>query len=374
MSLRARPYLRLLPLVALAAMVCGLPQARAEKIRDVADVAGARENQLIGYGLVTGLAGTGDDTNVPFTGQSVQSLLTRLGVKIDPSQVRLRNVAAVVVTATLPAFAKMGTKIDVTVSSIGNARSLMGGTLVQTILKGADQKPYAVAQGNLIVGGFDIKGANGSTAKSGTLTGGRIPEGALVEKEVAATLVTNGALKLELRTPGFGLAANLVTAIDKKFGEGSASAPDGGMVVVKLPTAYSAKPVAFIAEMEELEVPTVRRARVVINEKTGTIVAQGDVRLSPVAIVHGGLTIVIKESQTVSQPTTPFTAGSTVVTKTSEVEAKEGDRSVKYVPAAPTLADVAAALGSLSLSPRELSSVLQALRTAGALEAEVVVQ
>jgi flagellar P-ring protein precursor FlgI len=364
----------MLPLVALAAMICGLPHARAEKIRDVADVSGARENQLIGYGLVTGLQGTGDDTNVPFTGQSVQSLLTRLGVKIDPTQVRLRNVAAVVVTATLPAFAKAGTKIDITVSSIGNAKSLVGGTLVQTVLKGADQKPYAVAQGNLILGGIDAKGSSGSSVKSGTTTSGRIPEGAIVEKEVAATLITNGALKLALRTPGFGLANNLVTVIDKKFGVGAASASDGGMVTVKLPAAYSAKPIAFIAEMEELEVVPVRRARVVINEKTGTIVASGDVRISPVAIVHGGLTIVIKETQTVSQPTTPFTAGSTVVTKSSEIEAKEGTRDVKYMPAAPTLSDVAAALGALQLSPRELSSVLQALRTAGALEAEVVVQ
>lgn len=374
MTTRPRSLLRLLPLVALAAMVCGLPQARAEKIRDVADVSGARENQLIGYGLVTGLQGTGDDTNVPFTGQSVQSLLTRLGVKIDPSQVRLRNVAAVVVTATLPAFAKAGTKIDITVSSIGNAKSLVGGTLVQTVLKGADQKPYAVAQGNLILGGIDAKGSSGSSVKSGTTTSGRIPEGAIVEKEVAATLITNGALKLALRTPGFGLAANLVTVIDRKFGVGAASASDGGMVTVKLPAAYSARPIAFIAEMEELEVVPVRRARVVINEKTGTIVASGDVRISPVAIVHGGLTIVIKETQTVSQPTTPFTAGSTVVTKSSEIEAKEGTRDVKYMPAAPTLSDVAAALGALQLSPRELSSVLQALRTAGALEAEVVVQ
>jgi flagellar P-ring protein precursor FlgI len=300
-------------------------------------------------------------------------MLRRLGVQVDPTQLRLRNVAAVTVTATLPPFAKPGTKIDVTVASLGNAHSLSGGVLVQTILKGADQKAYAVAQGSLLVGGFDAHGASGTSVHSGTTTTGRIPEGALVEREVVTSLVQDGALHLELRTPGFTVASRIVEAVNKKFA-GSASALDGGSVVVKLPAEYTSRLVDFIAALEDIEVIPLRRARVVINERTGTIVAGGDVRLSPVAVVHGSLTIVVKETPTASQPTAPFTQGTTVVTPRTEIEANEGNRSIVYVPAAPTLADVASALGTLGLSPREMASVLQALRGAGALEAEVTVE
>jgi flagellar P-ring protein precursor FlgI len=351
--------------------------AEADRLRDLADVSGARENQLLGYGIVVGLQGTGDDITVPYAQQSLNSLLIRLGVKIDQKQVRARNVAAVVVTATFPAFSKTGSKIDVTVSSIGNARSVVGGTLLQTMLKGADGKTYAVAQGSLLVGGFEAKGGSGSTTKQGVITTGRIPEGAIVEREIPANLVDKGAVTLELRTPGFGTAARVTDAIDKKFGEGTANATDGGAIVVKVPKAYEGKTVALIAALEDLEVTPVRRARVVVNEKTGTIVASGDVRLSPVAVVHGGLTIVVKETPTASQPNTGLLGGgggTTVVVPKTEIETKEGDGSVKYLPGAPSLADVAAALGTLGLPPRELAGVLQALRSAGALEAEVVVQ
>lgn len=365
---------RLLLLAAMVAAMAWAPGARADHLRDLVDVGGSRENQLVGFGIVTGLGGTGDDTTVPFAQQAVLSMLRRLGVQIPPDQFRLRNVAAVTVTATLPGFAKAGTKIDVTVSSIGNARSLAGGVLVQTALKGSDQKSYAIAQGSLVVGGFDAKGASGSSVHSGTTTTARIPEGALVEREVPASIVSGGLVHLELRVPGFTVASRIAEAVNKKFGDGVASAPDGGTVVVKVPKDFETREVDFAAALEELEAAPLRRARVIINERTGTIVAGGDVRLAPVAVVHGTLTIVIKETPTASQPLAPRTNGTTVVTPRTDIATTEGNRSLVYVPAAPTLADVASALSNLGLSPREMGSVLQALRGAGALEAEVVVE
>ena len=365
---------RLFALVTLALALLGSSkEARADHLRDLADVAGARENQLVGFGIVTGLSGTGDDMLVPFAQQAVLSMLRRLGVQIDPQQLWLRNVAAVTVTATLPPFAKPGTKIDVTVSSVGNARSLSGGVLVQTVLKAADQRAYAVAQGSLIVGGFNARGTTGTSIQSGTTTTGRIPEGALVERDVPTDVVSGSELRLELRVPSFTVASRVAEAVNQKF-NGSASAIDGGAVAVKLPKEYAGRFVDFIAALEDIDVVPLRRARVVINERTGTIVAGGDVRLSPVAVVHGSLTIVVRETPTASQPNTPFTRGTTVVTPKTEIEASEGKRSMVYVPAAATLADVASVLGTLGLAPREMASVLQALRGAGALEAEVVVQ
>jgi flagellar P-ring protein FlgI len=347
--------------------------SRAEKLRDLVDASGARENQLVGYGIITGLNGTGDDVSAPFTAQTVLSLLRRLGVQVDPTQLRLKNVAAVIVTAQLPAFAKQGTKIDVTVSSVGNAKSLSGGTLIQTLLKGADQKTYAVAQGSVIVGGFDAKGGSGSSVQKGTTTAGRVPEGAIVEREILANIVEGGALKLELRNPGFTVASRIAEAVNGKF-PGAANALDGGSVRVRIPEGYDTRIVELMAQLEEVEVIPMRRARVVINERTGTIVAGGDVRLAPVAVMHGSLTIVIKETPQVSQPTAPFGKGSTAVVPKSEIRTSEAGRAMTYVPTAPTLADVASALSTLGLSPRELAGVLQALRAAGALEAEMVVQ
>lgn len=358
---------------ALAAACCVLTSpgdAKADKLRDVAEVMGARENQLMGFGVVTGLAGTGDDASAPIAAKATVEMLRRLGISIDPAQVKLKNVAAVMVTATLPAFSKPGTKIDVTVSSIGNAKSLMGGTLVQALLKGADQKTYAVAQGSLVLGGFSAGGKGGST-KQGTLTSARIPQGALVEKDVPTTIIDDdGEVVLSLRSPSFSTAANMVAAIDQALGEGSARAKDGGAVSVKIPEKFKDNTVGLIAKLEEIEVKTVRKARVVINEKTGTIVAGGDVRLGAAAIVHGGLTITVKETPVIAQP---LIGKATTTTKT-EVEAKESGAPVTFMPGAATLGDVATALGALGLTARELASVLGALRTAGALEAEIVVE
>jgi flagellar P-ring protein precursor FlgI len=369
-------FARWAALVAVVTILGSARPARADKLRELADVAGARENQLVGYGIVSGLTGTGDDISVPFAAQSTLSLLRRLGVQIDQTQLaqmRLRNVAAVAVTATLPAFAKTGTKIDVTVASIGNAKSLSGGVLIQTVLKGADQHAYAVAQGALLIGGFSAHGSSGSSVTSGSTTSGRIAEGALVEHEVSTTLVNNGELKLELRTPGFTVASRIAEAVNAKLGNNSAFARDGGMVAVKVPGQYEGRTVELVALLEDLEVTPVRRARVVINERTGTIVAGGDVRLAPVAVMHGNLTIVVKETPVASQPGA-LSRGTTKILPRSQIETNEGNPSVAYVPAAPTLADVASVLGTMGLPPRELASVLQALRSAGALEAEVVVQ
>ncbi|MBK6697901.1 MAG: flagellar basal body P-ring protein FlgI [Myxococcales bacterium] len=367
----------LLFVLALAVVLFWPGSARADKIRDLCEVNGARDNQLVGFGIVTGLAGTGDDLSVPFAAQSVLSMLRRLGIQVDPKQLRLRNVAAVMVTATLPPFAKAGTHLDVAVSSVGNARSLSSGVLVQAVLKGPDQKTYAVAQGPVLLGGFDAKGASGSSIKSGSTTSGRVPEGAIIEREVVGQIVDKGQLRFDLRTPGFAVAARIAEAIDKKLGKGTAQASDGGAVVVRVPDTKKTRIVELIAEIEELEVVPVRKARVVINERTGTIVAGGDVRLAPAAVVHGSLTVIVRETPEVSQPTAPFGKGSTAVVPRTEIETKEGGPSgpsVTYMGGSPTLAEVASALGLLGLSPRELAGVLQALRGAGALEAEVVVQ
>ncbi len=365
---RTLPILALL--VTLAAMLRSTP-ARAEHLRDLADVSGSRGNQLIGYGLVTGLANTGDDINAPFTAQSVLAMLRRLGVQADASQFRLRNVAAVMVTATIPGFARQGTTLDVTVSSIGNARSIQGGVLLQTVLRGADQRAYALAQGPITTGGYWAQGASGTIVRSGTITTGRIAAGGLVEREIPATLVNDGVLHLNIRRPGFAVASRIAAVVNQRFGAGTASTADAGAVAVRVP--QGAELVDFIAGLEDLDVAPVRTARVVINERTGTIVAGGDVRISPAVVVHGNMTITIRETPVASQPG-PLAAGSTVVLPQSEVRATEPPPSVTYLAAAPTLTDVATALGRLGLPPRELAGVLEALRGAGALEADVEIQ
>ena len=273
-----------------------------------------------------------------------------------------------------PPFAKAGTKLDVAVSSIGNARSLEGGVLVQTVLKGADRRSYAAAQGAVQIGGFSVQGRSGSKVMSGTVTSGRVPTGGIVEREIPTKFLFDGELKLSLRIPSFTVASRMAAAIDENLGEGSARAPDGGTVVVKVPDDFRARPVDLIAQVEQYEVQFERRARVVISERTQTIVAGGDVRLSPAAVVHGNLTIVVRERPTVSQPVAPLGDGETVVTPETEVDLTEAQTSMQYLDGAATLSDLASALGSLGLSARELISVLQALKTAGTLEAELVVQ
>jgi flagellar P-ring protein precursor FlgI len=348
--------------------------ARADRIRDLCDVVGARENQLVGYGLVTGLNGTGDDIMVPFAAQSLRALLRRLGVQIDQKQVYLRNVAAVIVTTTIPPFSRAGSRLDVTVSSMGNARSLRGGVLVQTPLHGADRHTYAVAQGPLIVGGFSASGLSGTSVTGNTTNTGRIANGALVEREIPTNFSQGGNVRLALRTPDFETTERIVEAVNKALGDGLAKAVDGGAVDIKSPAELKDKPVELLAKVGEIDVEPSNEARVVINERTGTVVAGGDVRLWPVAIAQGGITISVKETPQVSQPGL-LSGGTTKVVQNTDVQVEEKmPPTLTYVNGAASLADVAQALSTFGVSPRELASILQALKTAGALRAEVIVQ
>ena len=347
--------------------------ARADKLRDLTDVVGARDNQLVGYGVVTGLNGTGDDITVPFAQQSLRALMRRLGIQVDPKQARLRNVAAVIVTATIPPFVREGSRLDITVSSMGNAKSLRGGVLVQTPLRGADRKTYAVGQGALVVGGFNAGGLNGSNVQENVTTTARVPTGALVEREIKMNYWAKETLTLALRNPDFGTAQRVVEALEKALGKDSAKALDAGSVEVKAQGDLKGKPVELISKLGDVDVDPVTSARVVINERTGTIVAGGDVHLSPVAIAQGGITIAIQETQQIVQPNA-FGNGQTATTQNSNVEANEKGPALTYVKGAATLADVAQSLSTLGVTPRELASILQALKGAGALRAEIVIQ
>lgn len=374
MKSRTTQLIRVLTAFALAcALLLSGRAARADKLRDLCDVVGARDNQLVGYGVVTGLNGTGDDITVPFAQQSLRALMRRLGIQVDPKQARLRNVAAVVVTATIPAFVRPGSRLDITVSSMGNARSLRGGVLVQTPLRGADRKTYAVGQGPLVVGGFNATGYSGSLIQDNVTTTGRVPTGALVEREIKMDYWVKDHVTLALRSPDFGTAQRVVEALNKTFGDGSAKALDGGSVEVKASGDLKDKPVELLSKLGEVDVDPVNAARVVINERTGTIVAGGDVHLSPVAIAQGGITISIQESQQIVQPNA-FGQGQTAAVQNSNVEANEKSQQLTYVKGAATLADVAQSLATLGVTPRELASILQALKGAGALRAEIVIQ
>lgn len=370
------PFLlqRLTLLLIAVALLVAPSTARADRLRDLVDVVGARDNQLVGYGVVTGLTGTGDDASAPFASQSLRALLRRLGVQIDNRQLRLRNVAAVIVTANIPPFARNGTRLDVTVSSVGNARSLRGGILVQTPLRGGDRKTYAVAQGALIVGGYSASGASGSSVAENTTNTARLPGGALIEREIETTITKDGKLTLSLRAPDFSNASRIVEAVNKALGDGTAAALDGGAVEIKITEKHKGKPVEMLAELGAVEVDPSTNARVVINERTGTIVAGGDVKLSPVAIAQGGITISVQEQTAVVQPNALAGGATARVNETQVNAAEKVPPAMSYIAGATTLAEVAQALSTLGVSPRELASILQALKAAGALRAEVIVQ
>jgi flagellar P-ring protein precursor FlgI len=358
--------------LALIALVPGT--AKADKVHDLVDIVGARENQLLGYGVVTGLQGTGDDISSPFALQSLRALLRRLGVQVDARQIRLKNVAAVIVTANIPAFARSGSKLDIVVSSMGNARSLRGGVLVQTPLRGADRRTYAVGQGPLVLGGFSASGGSGSSVQENITTTARIPNGALIEREIKTVFATDGKVTLALRTPNFDTATRIAEGLNKAMGEGTARTLDGGSIEVKAPSELKNKPVELVSKLGEVEVDPGSLARVVLNERTGTIVAGGDVRLSPVAIAQGGITISVKESKEVSQPGV-LSRGTTAAVERTDIEAAEQKPpALTYLNAAASLAEVAQALSTFGVTPRELGSILQALKAAGALRAEVIVQ
>lgn len=356
-------------LAALAVLLLPAP-ASAARVKDLADVVGVRENALYGYGLVVGLAGTGDTERVLFTSQSVAGMLGRLGIRIDPKDVRSRNVAAVMVTAKLPPFARPGTRIDVAVSSMGNARSISGGVLLVTPLAGGDGKVYAVGQGPVQVAGYEGGTANASIRKN-TPTSGRIPGGATVEKSVESALPT-GPLTLALRRPDVTTASRIAAAVNAKLGAGVARAVDPAAVTLAPPEARKDDAVGFLAEVEALEVESDGRARVVVSERTGTVVAGEGVKLRPVTVAHGGLRLRVQRDPVISQPA-PFGKGDTVRATADRAEADEAGTGAVALPATATVEDLAKALGMLGASPRDLVSILQAVKAAGALDAELEV-
>lgn len=371
MPARAAPrVLALLGLAAVALAAAPAP-ARAARVKELADVVGIRENALYGYGLVVGLAGTGDSEQVLFTSQSVAGMLGRLGIRIDPKDVRSRNVAAVMVTAKLPPFARPGTKLDVAVASMGNARSLAGGLLLVTPLTGGDGRVYAVAQGPLQIAGFDA-GVSGSSVAKNTPTSGRVPSGAIVERSVDFNL-GQGPLVLALRHPDLTTASRIAKAVNDKLGEGTARAVDPAAVELKAPDARKSDAVGFLAEVEVLEVEADHRARVVISERTGTLVAGEGVRIRPVAVAHGALSVRIQRTPIVSQPGPFARTGETVTTNLDRTQATEAAPAAVALPATATVEDLAKALNLLGTSPRDLIAVLEAIKAAGAMDAELEV-
>jgi flagellar P-ring protein precursor FlgI len=355
--------------LALVAALLVLPAAAsAARLKEVANVQGVRDNQLFGYGLVVGLAGTGDSDRIFFTSQSIAGMLGRLGIRVDPKEVHARNVAAVMVTATLPPFARPGSELDVAVASMGNARSLAGGVLLVTPLSGLDGEVYATAQGPVQLGGYEASAA-GTSVQKNQPTSGRVPGGALVERTVGVDL-GKGPLLLTLRKPDFTTADRIATAVNGALGDGAARALDPAAVEVKLPEG--ADPVGLLAKIEALEVTPDARAKVVVSERTGTVVAGSGVRIRPVTVAHGGLQVAIAETPTVSQPG-PFASGTTVSGRVASVEAREGAGRAVALPGTTTVEDLAAALNLLGTTPRDLVAIFQAIEAAGALDAELEV-
>ena len=331
-----------------------------------------RGNQLIGYGLVVGLDGSGDQVRqTPFTQQSLTNMLSQLGITVPAgSNMQLKNVAAVMVTATLPAFARPGQTMDVVVSSMGNAKSLRGGTLLMTPLKGADSQVYAIAQGNILVGGAGAS-AGGSSVQINQLNGGRISGGAIIERGVPTTFARDGYIYLEMNNTDFGTAQNVVTALNRKFGQGTATALDGRVVQVRTPMEQSAQ-ARFLSQIEDVQVaraPTV--AKVIINARTGSVVMNRTVMIEEAAVAHGNLSVIINRQNQVSQPDTPFTQGETVVVPNTQIEVRQENGSLQRVNTSANLADVVKGLNALGATPQDLLAILQAMKSAGALRAEL---
>lgn len=349
--------------------VCLLPGlAQAARVKDVAKVQGVRSNQLVGYGLVVGLAGTGDSDKSTYTVQSIVSMLKNFGVVVPTAQLKPKNVAAVMVTAQLPAFVKPGDTIDITVSSMGDAKSLQGGTLLQTPLKAGNGAVYAVGQGPLSIGGF-LAGNGGNSQQKNHVTVGTIPGGANVERAVDMKFENNGTISLALNTPDFTTANRISEAISYRFGQ-IAFPRDAGTVVIAVPGEYGNNIVAFIAAIEDIPVSPDNVAKVVINERTGTVVMGGNVTIDEVAVANGGLMVTVSKTTDVSQPP-PFSGGSTVVTNNKTVNAAEKQNQLIRLPASSNISDLVNALNSVGATPREVISILQAIKAAGALHAEL---
>jgi len=351
-------------------MVCG--SVDAARIKDIADLSIARSNELVGYGLVAGLQRTGDDQKVLFTLQSLASMLSRFGVNISERQLQVRNVAAVMVTAELPPFAHKGARFDVQVSSIGNAKSLEGGLLLLTPLRGPNGKIYAIAQGPLSVGGYSASGNSGSRASKNHTAVGRVPSGAVVEVETGTSLKNAATLDWLLEYPDFTTAVRMANAINRKQGKNIAKAIDSGTVRIAVPEASRDKLPELVVQIEQIEIEPDSTAKVVVNERTGTVIVGEHVRLHAVAIAHGALHVSIQESYNVSQPAMSFKGpGATVVTPESKVGVGEEKGGLNFVPKSVTISDLVRGLNAIGASPRDLIGILQGLKAAGALEAEL---
>ncbi len=346
--------------------------ARAVRIKDIVDIKGVRQNQLVGYGLVVGLEGTGDSEDSSFTIQSLASLLEKMGVTVQTKDIEdVENVAAVMVTADLPPFASLGSRIDVLVSSIGDAENLQGGTLLFTPLKGADGKVYAIAQGPVSTGGFAVSGNSGDQIQKNFPTVGRVVGGALVEKEIHSDFNQKNSLTLALHQPDFTTASRVAEAINRAFYSQLAQTENAGSIRVNVPENYQGNTVQFVTMIESLGVTPDMVSKVVVNERTGTVIMGENVRITTIAIAHGNLSIQIDESQNVSQPLPFSRGGQTVVTPESELVVQEGKNPIFLVESGVSIGEVVKALNALGVSPRDLIAIFQALKAAGALQAEL---
>lgn len=358
-------------LIAMALIVAG-PAEATSRIKDLANIEGVRQNQLIGYGLVVGLNGTGDTlNNIPFTKQSLQAMLERLGVNVRGQTMRTGNVAAVMVTANLPPFGTQGTRIDVTVSAMGDSKSLQGGTLLVTPLLGADGNVYAVAQGSIAIAGFQAEGEAAKIVR-GVPTVGRISNGAIIEREIDFQLNRLGKVRLALRNADFTTAKRIAAAINDYMGTATAEPLDQSTVQLSLPGKADTNMVALLTEIEQLQIEPDLAAKIVIDERSGVIVMGRDVRVSTVAVAQGNLTVTIAEAPQVSQPA-PFSLGETVVVPRTSVGVQEDGRKLAIVRAGVSLQQLVDGLNALGLSPRDLIAILQAIKAAGAIQADIEV-
>ena len=356
--------------VCLLALLVSAPQGEAVRIKDIASFSGVRDNQLIGYGLVVGLGGTGDKTSSVFTMRSMVNMLERMGVSVDMRQMKPKNVAAVMVTAKMPVSSKPGTRLDVTVSSLGDATSLLGGVLLQTPLTGVDGKIYGLAQGSMTLGGFSVEG-EAATATKNVTTVGIIPGGALVERSVPFEFNDQDKLTLHLRQPDFSTSMQMAERLNAAMGGQFATATDAASVDVAIPPEYRGNLVPLMASVENIEITPDNPAKVVVDEKTGTVVLGKDVRISRAAVAHGNLSVLISEYQDVSQPG-PFSSGNTVVTPQTEINVNEQNRRLMMVEGA-TLQELVDGLNAIGATPRDLITILRTLKNAGALHAELEV-
>ena len=378
MTYQPMPLIRLLALVMMFAsgfFVLTLPGGASaqSRIKDLVQIEGVRDNQLIGYGLVVGLPGTGDGLrNSPFTRQSIEAMLERMGINTREQNLQTKNVAAVMVTASLPAFSTQGSRVDVSVSAFGDAKSLEGGTLLVTPLMGADGQVYAVAQGQLTVGGFTATGGSGTSVSRGVSTNGRIANGALIERELRFDLAGQTELRMALRNPDFTTARRITTAINTNLGVMAASVDNPSTIVLSKPIGYPGDMVGLISRIESLSVTPDHGAKIVVDEASGIVVMGDNVRVSTVAIAQGNLTVSVKETPVVSQPEALADGQTTVVPQTAvKVDEDKGDLTM--VRGGVPLRDLVEGLNSLGVNPRDLIQILQALKASGALQADIEV-